>query len=85
MKNCHLNILQKLSLLSFNFYFNWFYSDYCVWLITLIKPNLYQQEFAIEEKIIVVQKAYMGHQVIYYPKFYYKLNHIEYFWYNRKS
>lgn len=32
-----------------------------------------------------IKKAYTKYQVIYYSKFYCKLNHIEYFQYNRKS
>ena len=27
----------------------------------------------------------MNYKIIYYPKFYCELNHIKYFWYNRKS
>lgn len=31
------------------------------------------------------KNIFIGHKVIYYSKFYYELNHIEYFWYDKKS
>ena len=32
-----------------------------------------------------IKGSYKKHRVIYYPKFHYELNHIEYFWYDGKS
>ena len=32
-----------------------------------------------------IKRAYTGHRVMYYPKFHFELNHIEYFWCDGKS
>lgn len=50
-----------------------------------IQSDFFFQKSPIEEKIIVIKEAYIGHRVIYYPQFYCDLNHIEYFWYDEKS
>ncbi len=34
---------------------------------------------------MVTKNASTGHKVMYYPKFHCELNHIEYFWCDRKS
>ena len=31
-----------------------------------------------------IKNALIGHKVMYYPKFHYELNYIEYFWYDGK-
>lgn len=32
-----------------------------------------------------IKKVYTEYQIMYYPKFYYELNHVKYFQYDRKS
>ena len=43
------------------------------------------QKCEIEEKIQGRLDCSIGHQVMYYHKFYCELNHIKYFWYDGKS
>lgn len=48
------------------------------------QSNFHQQKYEIKEKITAsLNSAY--HKDIYYPKFYYKLNHIKHFWCNTKD
>ncbi len=49
-----------------------------------VPPDFLHQKCEIEEKITTSPNdAY--HKVIFYPKFYCKLNHIDHFWYNGKN
>ena len=69
MKKCSLNIHLKVSFILFYF------------ILIIIKfINL-----TIEKVIMGIRGNYTKHRVIYYPKFHYELNHIEYFWCDGKS
>ena len=55
------------------------YIDYYTRQILLLQTDFLLQKSATEKVIIGIKKAYTKHQVMYYPKFPYELNHIEYF------
>ena len=55
--------------------------NYCTCQILSLQPDFLSQKLAIKKIIMGIKRAYKKYQVIYYPKFYYKLNHIKYFWY----
>lgn len=59
--------------------------DCCNKKILSIQPDFFIQKSAIEESIMSRKNAFIGYKVMYYPKFYYKLNYIKYFWYDRKG
>ena len=61
------------------------YEDCCARQMLLLQPDFLSQKSAIEEVTMGITRAYTKHQIIYYPKFYYELNHIEYFWCDGKS
>ena len=50
-----------------------------------MQPDFLLQKSAIEEHITDIRENLIGHRILFYPKFYYKLNHIKYFFYNGKS
>lgn len=53
--------------------------------ILSIKPSYLAQKSAVKKSIIGKIGAFTRHKIYFYFKFHYKLNHIEYFWCNRKS
>ena len=71
-------------LLIINYYILINLLDWCVHRLLLVQPDFASQKCEIEESITIsANRKY--HLVIYYPKYYCKLNYIEYFWYNAKK
>ena len=58
---------------------------YCAWRILSIQPDFLLQKSAIKESITGIKGSLTGHRILFYPKFYYELNHIEYFWCDGKN
>ena len=91
MKKCPLNALLKISFFYFILIIIYFiililiYVDCYACQILSLQPDFLLQKSAIEEVIMGIKKAYTKHWVMYYPKFHCELNHIEYFWCDRKS
>lgn len=78
-KNYPLNILLIIiSFLIINCYILIDLFVYCTHHLLLVQPNFAFQKYEIRE---FITKSL----VIYYPKYYCKLNHIEYFQYNAKK
>ncbi len=50
-----------------------------------IQPDFITQKSAIEEGIMSIKNALIGHKVMDYPKFHCELNHNKYFWCDGKS
>ena len=48
------------------------------------QPDFVSQQCEIEERIRNFPGSEGHHRVMYYPKFHYELNHIEYFWCHSK-
>ena len=47
--------------------------------------KFFSQKPAIKKKIVSIKKVYIEYTIIYYSKFYYKLNYIEHFCYDKKN
>ena len=58
---------------------------YYAWQILSIQPDFLLQKFAIKESITDIRGSLTGHRILFYLKFHYEFNHIEYFWCDEKS
>ena len=72
------------SFLIINYYMLINLLDCCAHRLLSVQPDFVSQKCEIEEFITKLTNG-KHHLVIYYPKYYCKLNHIEYFWYNAKK
>ena len=80
VQNYRLNALHIVSLKSESlFYFINHNLGCCARNLLSIQPDFLAQKRKIEESIKKLANAH-HYQVIFYPKYYCKLNHIEYFW-----
>ena len=66
-------------------YYTNFIIDCCAQKILSIQLEFFTQKSAIEEGFMGIKNALTGYKVMYYPKFHFELNHIEYFCCDEKS